>query len=120
ERAAIDELAEAVTYAHVIGSQITMTVVLDYAIDVLAYLGHAEAAAVLAGAVGDNAVFAANPAEGPEEDRRRRAPAHARASIGDDAYELAVERGMAMTADEVRTWLLDTIGEVQSREVAGE
>jgi hypothetical protein len=115
---AIANLTEALTYATEIGSQITMMTVLDYSVDVLAFLGYSEPAAVAAGSVGDGARFVLNPVEGPEEQRRARSRARAHAALGDDAYARAFERGRAMSEDEVRTFLSETLAVLQHPEVA--
>src|SRR5262249_13884621 len=113
EHAAIADLAEGLTYADEIASYITMVSVLDYAVPALAFLGHGEQAAVVAGSLGDDAPFTLNPTAGPESGRRARARTQARALLGDDAYAVAFERGRAMTRDEVVAWLRATLAQLQ-------
>ena len=109
EVGSIAQVHEALVFAREIGSRPTLMVVLDYAVDVLAALGHAEAAAVVAGYLGGSDQSLLYPVEGPERERRQRSRDRARAALGDEGYERAAERGAAMNEEELAGYLTDVL-----------
>jgi hypothetical protein len=99
EPASITQVHEALTFAREIGARPTLMVVFDYAVDVLAGLGHAEAAAVVAGYLAESDQSLLYPVEGTERERRRRSRDRARVALGDEEYERAAARGATMSEE---------------------
>ncbi|HXY92986.1 MAG TPA: adenylate/guanylate cyclase domain-containing protein [Acidimicrobiia bacterium] len=102
---AVRSIAEAVAFAHDVGSRITLMGVLDYSVDVLVAFARAEAAAIVDGALVAGRIVALNPVEGPELERRERSRARGRDELGSAEYDEAFARGAAMEYDELLAYL---------------
>jgi hypothetical protein len=98
-------MAEAMAFSQDSGSGISLMAVLDYTVSVMATLGAAENAAIVAGALSAGTVTSLNPVGGPELERRERAHARARELLGDTAYDDAVARGGGLSYEDLLVWL---------------
>jgi predicted ATPase/class 3 adenylate cyclase len=105
-RGALTVLNEAILQQHGDGNRLGLGLTLERGAALLARLGEAEPAAVLAGAV--KAHFAVTTANVPAQERAEIDDAHAlaRRALTEDAYTAALARGAAMDDDEVASYAL--------------
>jgi hypothetical protein len=107
-------LREAIAHSNDKGDRPVVATGLDYGIQVLATLREFETAAVVAGAVRGESLARIDTLPAYEVQYREQALEAVRTALGDERYEAALERGGAMTFDEIVAYALGELDRIVS------
>jgi hypothetical protein len=112
--AAMQALKASVAHEHQRGSRPSIVITLTVGVDVLATLGYAEQAAVLAGVItgGPLAPLIADRIDSTEQVSLERALAPVREKLGADGYARCTARGAAMSYDEIIDYTLTELDQL--------